>query len=124
RYDLLPTASFFGIRIEFHLATPMSKKPTLGVMGFVHGDPVNPGLQGALPPKSSHVAEHLEEDLLHHVASFRLIVQQAQREGVYGLLKASDEVFVGLFGTFAEKFHETEIIGFSARLRCPLRTQP
>jgi hypothetical protein len=100
----------------------MAEKPSTRVVSLIDRNPVDPSLEGALPPKTTDVAENLEKDFLNDIGGFRLVVQKSQSEGIYGLLKTTDQVFVGPFGSFTESFDQTEIIGFGARLGGPFRT--
>jgi hypothetical protein len=75
RYYLLPIPHFFWIRIQLNFPAAVPEKPSPAIMGLVHGDPVDPRLQGTLPPKVADVPKYFKEDFLHYVAGFGLVVQ-------------------------------------------------
>src|ERR1019366_9951014 len=107
--NLLPTTGLVRILVELHFCPAMPEEPAAGVMGLIHRNPVDPGFQRALAAESTHIPEDLEEHFLYDVAGLALIVQQAQRECVHGLLEADQQLFIGPFGTLAQGFHQVEI---------------
>jgi hypothetical protein len=100
----------------------MPEKPSARVVGFVDRDPVNPGLQAALPSERPNVPEYLQENLLHYVGGFRRVVEQPQCQGIYRLLEPAEQFFVGLSSACAKRFHQPQIVAVGA-FHSPLGAQ-
>src|SRR5262249_7386259 len=122
-YDLLPATGILRSGVELHLTPAMSEKPAARIVSLVHRDPVNPGLQGALPAEAPDITEHFEEDFLNHVAGFGRVIEQAQGKRINRLLEALDQLLICLIGAFAESLHEAEIFELGACFGRPLRAQ-
>src|SRR5664279_3403669 len=82
------------LRLQFGLWLPVPPEPAPTVIGLIHGDPVNPGFQAALPAKLPDAAEDLKEDLLRYVTRLILVVDEALHQAEDRLLKMRDQEFV------------------------------
>jgi hypothetical protein len=78
------------LRFQFGLWLPVPPEPAPTVIGLVHGDPVNPGLQAAFSSKLVHAAENLEEDFLRYIARLVVILDEALHQAEDRLLKMRD----------------------------------
>src|ERR1019366_1745024 len=73
--NLLPTTRLVRIFVQLHFRPPMPEEPAARVVGFIHGNPIDPRFQRALAAEGAHIPEDLQEHFLHHVAGLALIVQ-------------------------------------------------
>jgi hypothetical protein len=80
----------------------VAEKPTPGVVGLVHRDPVDPGFQTALTAETANIAEDLEENFLNHIVRIARICHEAVNQVINGLLKRSDQKLVGFLGPLPE----------------------
>ena len=74
----------------------MPSKPAALIPGLIHRNPVNPGLQRAVAPERSHVAEDLDKYILHYVGGIRGIVRQAAYQTENGMLIPLDKSLIGV----------------------------
>jgi hypothetical protein len=84
--------------------------PPAVVVGFIHGDPVDPGLEAALGSKRPDFPEDLQEDFLHHVAGFTRVFQQAADEIVHRLFKPLNQRFVSGFVALSQPLDQELLI--------------
>jgi len=90
---------------------------------LVHRDPVNPGLERALPAEISDIAKYFQKDFLDYIGSFRLIVQEPECQRVDRLLESLQEFFISLFGGLAQGLDEPKVVALGAGFSRPFRVQ-
>src|SRR5207244_12029285 len=93
-----------------HFAAAMAEKPPALVVRFVHGDAVDPGLEAALAPEMTDVAEDLEEHFLDNVAGVAGLVQQQESEVINRLLEAREQRLIGRFFAGAQTADQVFIL--------------
>ena len=114
RNCLLPIPGVIRIVVELHLAPAVPEKPAPRVMRLIDRNPVDPCFQRALAAEVSNVAEHFEEDFLHHVARLGRVVEQPQGQGINRLLEAQQQILVGPLRARAQAFHEPQVFDVRA----------
>ena len=91
----------------------MPEKPPPGIVRFVNGDPVNPSLQRALPAEMIDVPKHFQKDFLDYIGCLGGTDQQADSQGIDGLLKSREQLLVRPLRSTAQGLDQTLIVTFA-----------
>jgi len=84
------------------------------VLGGVHGDPVEPGVELGVAAELRQGAPSADEGLLHHVLGLGLVTDVAPDQGRDAVLVLADEQVEGRAVTGLDALHELEVVGVVA----------
>lgn len=87
---------------QSNFVSMMPGKPAPVIVGFIHSDAVNPGLEAAIALERADFPENLKENLLGDVGGIGRIVHQPVNQIVNRLLEAADQRFISFFGARAQ----------------------